>query len=361
MWLILWCRYNYYLSWYARIIMKTYLHKLYTIQWDYIRTLSPRDVFHDINTEQSIDSWVATYNLTINKKFDDPIADNEYILIVEEYDEINKDWWTVFCWSLDQIKGSQWNDENILEYSFWWLHRLMSVTNCPFSNYTNAKVKDLVQQVVDTFNAEQQRTGSALWWAILKNWVTDETLITKTVANSWLSCIWQLQDIMKLAWWFYFFVTPDWTIVWWPKPTTATYKYQNLIDIKDLKIDRVNILDIRNRVKVQWHFVSNVYNDLVSQSLYWVRYDKVDVETDDITTQNQVWQAFLDKNAFWNREIQCTIKLKDYKWIYPGQTIKILNTNLDSVDNLQIQKTKYDWNTMTLYLEKYKSLVAMLQ
>jgi hypothetical protein len=335
-----------------------YVHKLYNINWQFLRTLSPTSVFNKVDIEWSIDSWFATYSFQIDKKYDDPLDNTEFLLTVEKYDEVNKSWWLLFSWSLDSIKWTIWNDENISEYRFWWLHRLLSEVLCPssYTTYSNQKVKDLVQQAVNYFNTQYPIIWTFLSWSFFKNWVTDETLITRTTATASFTLLQYIQDVFKISW-KHFFIKQDWTIIWWSKPSTATYRFNVQSEITKLEVDRVSIIWVKNRVIV-W---SNSFQDNWSISLYWKRETIQQIDTTDITTITNFANNYLSENSFWKREITIDVSLKDYSNIYPYQTVKILNTRLDSMDNLQIQKTKYNGETMTIYLEKYTSLPFLLK
>lgn len=332
-----------------------YIHKLYTIQWQYSRTLSPSDVFNTVSIESSINSWVSSYDFTLNKKYDDPLTANEYLITVEEYRDWKKDGRLIFAGTLDSIQWTLWQDENIIRYKFWWLHRLLSQIMCPMSTYSNQKVKDLVQTVVNTFNTNYPIVWSLLWWLLIKNGITDETLITKTTATTDMTCLDQLQDIMKLAWQ-YFFIKADGTIVWWKKPTTATHRFTAQKDITKLEVERVNVVDIVNSVIVNW----TPYNDNTSISLYGKRQKIESLDTTDSTTISNFTTTYLQENAYNKREITIDVKVDDYSTIIPWNTIKILNTRLENVSNLQIQKTRYNGEIMTVYLEKYVSFFDLI-
>lgn len=337
--------------------MTSYIHKLYNIRWEYIRTLSPNIVFSSVNTDSSIDSGVATYWFSIDKKYDDFLDENEFLLTVERYDDSNKTWRLLFSWYLDSIRWVIGNDENILSYKFWWLHRLLSEIDCPasFTVYSDKKVKDLVWEIVDYFNLQYPILGTFLWWVIFKNQVTDETLITRTV--TWeFTLLQQLQDIFKISW-SHFFVKPNGDIIWWPKPTQYVHKLTISKNITKLEIDRVNILWIKNSVIVWWY----TFEDPVSIWLYGRRQIRQDIDTTHLPTITNFANKYLAENAYWQREIIADVKVPDFSTISPRDTVWLFNTRIDNVENLQIQKATYNGEIMTLYLEKYTSLPKLIK
>lgn len=335
--------------------MRTYTHKLYDIQGNYLRVLSDNVIFPSFRLDNSINSWVATYSFTIDTKYDEPLASNEYLLIVHEFSEVNKTWWIVFAWTLDNIGGKLLDRENTLTYSFGWLHRLLNQIIYPMTTFTNQKIKDLIQWCVDVFNLKYPLLTSILWWDIIKNGITDETLISQTTANSSFTCLQYITEIMKLSWQ-RFNIRPDGTIVWWPKPATPTHKFMIHKDILWLEIERIDIQDIVNRVRVHWTW----HEDATSVWLYWPREKIESISSTDFATGNLYAEKYLEDNAYGRREIILDIIVDDYSNIYPWQTISIKNTRLTDVNNLEIQKTSYDWYKMTLYLEKYISLPSLI-
>ncbi len=335
--------------------MRTYTHKLYDIQWNYIRVLSENIVFSDFSIDGSIDSGVASYEFTIDKQYDDPIEANEYILVVKEYSPDNKDGRIVFAGTLDGIDWKLAEDENTITYKFWWLHRLLSKIICPMSAYTNQTVASLVQTVVDTFNAQYPILTDLLDGYLIKNAITDTTTITKTTATTDMTCLTQLLDIIKLSWW-WFYCKADWTLVWWQKPTEPSHKFMMKRDVLSLDIERVNINDIVNSVMIWW----TRFDDATSISLYGKKQKIEKLDTTDYTTISNFATKYLAENAFGRREITMEIMVKDYSNIYPWQTISIKNTRLDNVSNVRIEKIKYNGYTMDIYLEKYVSLAQLI-
>jgi len=335
--------------------MRTYTHKLYDIQGNYIRVLSENVVFSSFSIDSSIDSGVASYTFTIDKEYDDPIAENEYILVVKEYSPDNKNGRIVFAGTLDGIDWKISDDENVITYKFWWLHRLLSQIICPLSAYTNQTVASLVQIVVDTFNAQYPILTDLLGGDLIKNAITDTTTITKTTSTTDMTCLAQIHDIIKLSWW-WFYCKADWTIVWWQKPTVATHRFMMKKDVLSLEIERVNINDIVNSVRVWW----TRFDDATSVWLYGKKQKIENLDTTDTTTINNFATKYLAENAYWKREITMEIMVDDYSNIYPWQTIAIRNTRLTNVNNLRIEKVSYNWYTMKIYLEKYVSLAQLI-
>lgn len=95
--------------------------------------------------------------------------------------------------------------------------------------------------------------------------------------------------------------------------------------------------------------------------LYGKKQRIVNLDSDYVPYQSDFAQRFLQENAYWQREIKIEILRDNYDNIYPWDTVKLLNTRLDNVDNLRIQKMQYDWYKLILYLEKYKSLPVLLK
>jgi hypothetical protein len=259
----------------------------------------------------------------------------------------------MFRWVLESITGTLWNDENITTYRFNGIHRLLSQLKISRPPYTNQTVQSIYDTIIDQFNAKYPITGEL--WQLITNQITDSTIITRTEAD-YFTMMDAMNDTAKISQWS-FFLKPNGELVGWQKPSTATHRFMIGTDVRNLEISKLDLWDIINRVFVSGHWFENTD----SIDLYWVREAIEDIRTWHLPTIEAYAEKYLAENWILLREITLDVFQKDYSNIYPWQTIKLLNTNLENVDNLTIKKTSYDGEKMRLYLEKYKSLAWMIK
>lgn len=328
------------------------IHKLYDINGNFSRTLSPTDVFSNIRIDQNINSWPSYYEYKLDKRYDSPINITEQILVVEYFNEANKSGRVVFKGVLEGITWLLWSNENTIVYKFWWIHRVVSKILQIAWPY-NKSMSLITDDFVNWFNAKYPISWSL--WPLLVNNITDTTVINKTWADLFTIIDW-LNEMAKLTQW-RFFIRPNGIVEWWLKPATPTHRRKVGVEIQSIQAEQSDQFDIINRVNANGYW----FEDSTSVAIHWPREWKENFNTTHYPQIEYFANEFLAGNAQDTREIQIDVKLSDYSNVYPWQTVKLLNTRLQNVENLQIKKTSFDWISMKVYLEKYKWLWRVIK
>lgn len=346
-----------------------YSYKLYSIDGQTIKTLSQKLIIDKPQFVNSINSWPTWINLRIPLNFDTSELDWFAFIEISEYNEDNKAGRNLFAGSIESRPSVLDESQNITWLECKWLHTLLSKVyykswwSIIFSK--NDTLNNIVTELVNYFNSLQQwNPWPSYNWFIGTDLIKVWTMPSKTVNLdfSYTNCLDALIEIFEAAW-VQFYITPDWTINAFEKPTSPTHRFVLKNKAQNLEISNANKYELINKVYVErnWWTIKE-YEDTTSQNTYWIREVKIDkTNIRDETTQDQFGNSYIEENKDPKREITVTINNKyDISSINPGETITLLNSDID-IQNIQILRTSYNWDTMVLNLEKYKSLWKILR
>lgn len=345
-----------------------YNYKLYSLDGQTSKALSPKLITDSPVFSNSIDSWPDGITLKIPKTFDNTEFDWFDIIEIAEFSEENKTGRLLFAGSIESMPWQLNSTENTTWLECKWLHQLLS-TIIYQSWWTrsfnkNDTLENVLTDIVDYFNSLQQRApwvwyNGLIWSELIKIWTIEAKSININFDNN--TCLEAIVKSTETAW-LKFYISADWTINAFEKPSTPTHRFKLKIDAQSLNIKRKNKYELVNKLYLERNGGTvKTYEDATSQSVNWLRekyLSKTDINSE--ASQDQFWDQYILDNKDPLREITVVINNKyDLSSINPWDTISILNSN-ETIQNVMILKTSYDWYFMTLNLEKYRSLWKIL-
>jgi len=379
--------------------------KMYDITWNNVKTLSPRLIINKPTFTSSINSWPDMIRLDIAKTIDN--TDYNWLMFIEitEYTNDNKTGRPLFAGSIEALPWTLDERKNTIGLECRGLHQRLSkimyqdTWSLVFTK--NDTVENILTDILDYANSQQQRLpvdyNGFIWSELWKVGVIDSQ--TVDIEFDKQTCLEAIISLFEAAW-FHFIMTPDGTFRGGVISTTPDHALTLRKDAQSLTIKKRDLNWVINKVYVE-RKGGNVkdYEDSDSITKYWLR-EKYISKTDinDETTQDTFGNSYITDNKSPKREIQVKVNSKyDIASIFPWQTIKIRNLFSESsvtdtfemldidwdnlididwdtlyisgspsvvsenlVENSQVIKTSYDWETMSLYVERYRSLPQLI-
>jgi len=379
--------------------------KLYDITWNNVKTVAPRLILNKPTFSSSINSWPDMIKLEIAKEIDNEDYKDDMFIEITEYTDNNKVWRPLFGWMVESIPWTLSETRNTIGLECKWLHQMLSKvlykSGTDYTFFKNDTVENILTDILSRFNWLQQRNPVNYNWFIgtelLKVWTIWNATVDMKFEDQ--TCLEAIISLFEYAW-FYFVVTPDGYINAGVVSATPQHNLTLRKDVQSLTIKKRDLSGIINHLVLEANGGTiKEYTDSDSITAYWIRQSyekKPDINND--ATQDSYGNSIILENKDPKREITVKVNSKyDLSSIYPGQTIKIRNLfaqqtitdtfelldidwdNLLDIDwdvlyikgtptiisenlveNSQIIKTSYDWNTMTLNVERYVSLAKLI-
>jgi len=319
---------------------KKYTWKVYAIDWTFKFTIRPTDVKAPLVFESSLDWWQWQFNLVLNKSVDYNDIINTDIIRIYQIDTSNPDGRIIYAWIVQNIqKNINPAYEEIIIPLLW----LWSVfTYKTYNGSLTDTPWNIVSLMIDTINTDYNlfTKNLYLWWTDIK------------LDNEYETCQKVLHKATKASTYKYR-ISASWEVRFQDKPATPIHQFQLWKEVTSLKM-KTNTEKLVNKLILKYNINTKVYEDLTSQTTYWIK-EKYIVDTSIKQNQSadEFWNTYITENKNPINEIIVEINDEyDIEIIKPWDTITIYDT---IVQNLQIVKTKYNMDSITLYLEDFES------
>ena len=338
---------------------KKYKIKVYTKANVYKSTVSPKDVISNIAFSQTINAGQWDTNITLNESIETTKFVNGDLVKVYEYDDDDKTGSQVYFWYISWIERNQTVSSQTVVLECLGVWALLSDVIFYYGAVYNPTINDdpanIIKFVVDYFNSQYG-------WSILTYdaWSIIDYWSSINIWTYYLSCFDAIKNVAD-ATDYYRFVDSTWLVHFKPYPTTATHKLTNQKDVESIVITN-DIIDIVNKLHLErdWSVIAT-YQDATSQTTYGIReayLSKTNIL--DNASQDIYGANYIADNKDPKKAINIVINSQyDIESINPWDTIKIKNFNY-SIDNLQVRQTNYDWDKLTIAVEKFVSLNEVL-
>ena len=316
---------------------KKYEWKVYSLNWDLKFTINPKDIKSRITFDSILNSWQWQCTLVWNKPaktFD--IASTDIIRIYQ-IDKQNPDGRNIYTWIVQNITRKILASYEEIVIPLLWL---WSIFNYKTYNWTfTASPWEIVSDMVDLINVDYNlfTKDIDLTGADIKLDVEYETALS--VINK-----------VKQASTFDYRICADWTVCFKQKEATPTHIFELWQEVFKVEAKQ-NTEKLVNKLILKYDINTRVYEDLTSQATYWIREKYItDTNIKQNESADEFWNQYIADNKDFILETVVEINdVYDIENIKPWDTMTIYWT---LINNLQIVKTKYYMDWITLYLEK---------
>jgi len=319
---------------------KKYTWKVYALNWDFKFTINPTDVKAGLVFDSTLNSWQGQFNLIFNKTIDYTGIVNTDIIRIYQIDKSFPDWRIIYAGIVQDVTKKITADFEEIIVPMLWLWSIFTYK---------------------TFNWTKDDTPWNIIWDMVDLINIDYNLFTKHITTTWndVKLDLEYETLLKIitktkqASEFNFFVWADWIVHFHEKPLTPTHEFQLWKEVFDLQI-KDNSEKLVNKLILKYDNSTRIYEDATSQTNYWLREKYIsDMSIKQNDSADEFWNQYIEDNK--NPISETVIKINDeydIETIQPWDTITIYDT---VVQNMQVVKTKYYMDWITLYLEKFEN------
>lgn len=311
-------------------------------------TISPSKMISLISLSANLDGWLWEQVLELNE----PINSNKYwywdIVKITTFNEKDKNWRTIYTWYVTKIWRKQTKTRQLIILTCLWVASLFT-EQTTWITLTGLTCWQAIKNLVDSYNSNYWNVFNYVMWETIIDW--------PTIPNGSLS--WKYLDNIKslvVRSWFNFFVDWNATIRFKPTPITPTHYLTNQKDIEEIEIQEDLEWVINSATFTDEDFNTRSYQDDDSIALYWKKH---------YTWQSKSkWadylESYVEKYVLERKDPKKETKIivnRNYflESIKPWDTVKVMNFELDLINNIKIVKLSYTPNKCVLNLEKYTS------
>lgn len=327
--------------------MKKFDVKIYDRLKTYKTTINPNNIMNTISFSSNLDGWQGQLTLNLTKEVEIDCGD---IIEVYCYDDFNKTWILLYCGFVSEMNNIYSPKKSYISLKCLWIGSLLWTSYYETTWTATKTIEEHITDLVNDYNT--------IYWSNIFSVgnIEDETEVALSFSNEG-TFLRKLEVITKSGDNFYW-INQYWEINVLKRPTSSTHNLTFKKDVEQLNLS-YNIESIVNQYRVEaycsgdgWTY-NNTYSDDVSIAQYGVK--------SEYKYTNEFYKkAWVDKRALWLLETNSTpknnttaiVNLKyDFLKISPWQSVSILNIDKE-IDNLQIKKTTFTPEKMTLILEQ---------
>jgi hypothetical protein len=322
-----------------------YNYKVYSIDWSFKFPIPQTKIKEEVRFTSNINSWQWELVLLLDYNFENATIVNTDIIKVYLWTTL------LYTWIVQDVKRVITNNYEEIELPLLWLWTLATYILYNDSWYTFTKSQDPSQTIKDIIDY----INSVYTWSWLNYDTSIETYWTSVdIDFDYDTCFEALQKCIETTN-FSLFINWDWKVYFWEKPVTATHKLTVWKDIEQIIIDE-DSENIVNKLILKWKSWTNTYEDITSQTTYWLK-EKYIEKTDLATTwtADEYWNNYILQNKNPVNKTRIIIN-KNYniESIKVWDTIQVKNFKF-TINNLQVYKTSYTWDKLELELENFDS------
>jgi len=322
---------------------KKFEWKVYSINWDLKFTINPTEIKNRLVFDSILNSGQWELKLVRNKpvKTFDIIATD--IIRIYQIDKQNPDWRNIYTWIVQNIiRNITASYEEIVIPLLW----LWSIFNYKTFNWSKTDSPwNIMSDMVDLINL-------------------DYNLFTKNIDTSGSDIKLDLEhetalsivNKVKQASTFDYRICANWEVYFKQKEATPIHVFELWEEVYKVEAKQ-NTEKLCNKLILKYDNSIRIYEDLTSQTTYWIREKYiVDESIKQNDSADEFWNQYIINNKDFILETIIEINdIYDIETIKPWDTISIYWT---LIDNLQIVKTKYYMDWITLYLEKTENFAS---
>jgi len=336
--------------------MKSYEIKTYTRLWVFKKQINPKNIVSDISFSEEQNGGQS--NMALSVVWDIADFSPSDIVEIREVDDTNKEISNTYSGIINNMEIVEFQKSYILNIEIYWVFTRLSdifYTSGWNKKFTkNATTWVIVKEIIDSFNA--------IYWTLSWTKILDTNLIRYTVDSidtsgttllldfDYESCLDSINKVTENSG-FIWFVGAD-GIFYLKKEIDLqikriTFEKEIIAVTRKLKTD-----EMTNKIYMQVHNdVELSYQDLTSQSIYWVhewRITDSDIK-DSITAQSKATEKML---KYWYEIEETTITLQPQKSSDFTPLIRITTQNtrtpITAKSIVKIDKRK-DWMTLAIW------------
>lgn len=252
----------------------------------------------------------------------------------------------IYIWSVLNLKKIYSSDKQTIQVDLIWIWSILTLNldNQIYSDTASNIIKDLIWY----FNAE--------YWSDILSYTSltiPDTVWTINIDLSSYKNYFEAFTLIAETVWLYFFIDLDWVVSFKEKSNFTSHTLTIWLDINELIIEE-DSKELVNSLILKYAWWTQTYNDWTSQTLYWKREKYIDKSSElwNLTTANAFGSSYLDQNKNIIKKVSINVNNKynflSIKW---WDLINIRNIWY-VLDNLQVSKITYWFETATIELEK---------
>ena len=311
-------------------------------------TISPAKLISQVWFWWNLDGWLWEQILELNEK----ISTDKYvywdIVKITMFNADNKEWKLIYTWYITKIWRKQTSTRQTISLTCLWVASLLTeqTTEIIVNWLTHWQV---IKNLIDSYNSSYWNIFNYVMWETIIDW--------PVVPNGSLS--WKYLDNMKklvVSSWFNLFIDWSATVRFIPNPTTPTHYLTNQKDIEEIEIQENLEWVVNSAIFTDNDNIVRSYIDNDSISLYWKKHYDWKSDSKWVAYLEEYVKNYVLERKDPKRETKLIVNRNYFlESIKPWDTVKVMNFELDLINNVKIVKLSYTPNKCILNLEKYTS------